>query len=244
MLKLEKSSQRHGITVQLREREHFFEPRLLKALALALVLHLGGLFLVHVTPFSFTSSFIFSPVKVKSDHPARTITAIATSHPSLSEDELIPPAISIIPPLEIAHSPQESSLLPSLTPLNPHAFHALEERLWPIWESRLTLPLEEPRIRMKISGDLAELVMLETNPHLKETIPINNSSKPVYVSYNVQMDETTGELFWVERQKSSGIKSLDQLTEKIIFDLRFAPDPSLIQVTGTVHFVILITEET
>lgn len=244
MLKLEKSSQLQGVTVRLREREHFFEPRLLKALALALFLHLGGLLLIHVTPFSFTSSFVFPPVKVNSERSVRGISAIATSHSDLLEEDLPPPAISLIPPLEIAYKPQESSLPPSLAPLDPLSFHSLEERLWPTWESPLTLPLEEPRIRMKISGDLADHRLLAADPLLKEMQPISKKSNPAYVSYNVQIDEVTGEPFWVERIEASGIKSVDQLTEKMLFNLRFVPDPSLLTVTGNVHFVILIPAET
>lgn len=243
MLKLEKSSQLHGLTVRLREREHFFEPRLLRALALALVLHLGGLYLIHVTPFSFTSSFIFPPVKVKSDHPARSISAVAASHPNILEEELPPPAISLISPLEISYKPQESSLPPSHAMLDPHAFHTLEERLWPTWETPLALPLDEPRITMKISGDLAEHPLLATDPLLKKMQSISKISQPAYVTYNVQMDEATGAPFWVERLQSSGIKTVDQLTEKIVFNLRFAPDPSLAHVTGNVHFVVLIPAE-
>lgn len=238
MLKLEKSSRLSGITVRLREREGFFEPRLLKALALALFLHVGGLALFQVTPFSFTSSYIFPPVKVQSDHLSHSISAVASSNPEWVDEELAPPSFSLVPPLEIAYLPPESTLLPAVA-FDPHAFRPLEEHLWPAWDSPLTLELEEPRIRLSISGELAKHSLAATDPLLNQMQSIHKTSTPVYAAYSVQMDETTGELFWVERVQSSGIREIDQLTEKILFNLRFTPDQSREQVIGNIHFVVL-----
>lgn len=238
MLKLEKSSRLSGITVRLREREGFFEPRLLKALAVALFLHAGGLALFQVIPFSFTSSFIFPPVKVQSDHPAQSISAVASSYPESVDEELAPPSLSLIPPLEIAYLPQNSTLSP-IVAFDPHAFRPLEERLWPAWDSPLTLELEEPRIRLSISGELAKHSLAATDPLLSQMQSIHKSSTPAYVTYNVQMDEATGELFWFDRVQSSGTREIDQLTEKILFNLRFTPDQSGEPVIGNIHFVVL-----
>lgn len=241
MLKLEKSSQLSGVAIRIRERERFLEPRLLKALALALFLHLGGLALFHVTPFSLTSSFLFPPVRVQSDQPDQSISAIATQSLQGTDDEMSPPPVSLIPPLEFAYSPFESPMSPSFS-FNPNAFDDVEKNVWPTWESPNSLHLEEPRIRLTVSGNLAERPLLKKNPLLEEMQPLAKNSSPAYISYRVQMDEETGELFWFELLESSGIREVDQLTEKILSTLRFAPDSTFKSIDGYLHFVVLIPD--
>ena len=193
MLKIEKTSQLSGLTVRLRERERFFEPRLLKALAFALILHIGGFLFFHITPFSFNSSFTFPPVQVQSDQPIQTISAIA-NHSFEEAEEFFPPPLSMIPPLEIAAILPPPSLTPSLS-LNPHIFQSVEEHLWPFWQAPLSLKLEEPRIRLTISGELIEQKLVAADSVLDETLPITLKTTPAYASYRVQMHEETGELF-------------------------------------------------
>lgn len=242
MLKLERSSQSSSLTVRLREREMFFEPRVLKALSIAVFLHCAALLLFQVAPFSFTSSHIFSPVKVQSNHQEQSISLVASTFSQEGEDELAPPSISLIPPLEASSLLQESTLSPTLA-LKPNAFEKLEEQIWPIWDLPLTFDLEEPRIRLAVSGDLAEHSLIATHPLLNQMQSIHVSASPAYVSYQVQMDEATGEIFWFERLQSSGIKEVDQLTETILSQLRFASKNSFEWVTGNVNFTLLIKQE-
>jgi hypothetical protein len=61
------------------------------------------------------------------------------------------------------------------------------------------------------------------------------------VTYQVQLDEKTGEIFWYDRTESSGIPTIDDLTEKILLNLRFAPYQSEL-ITGILNFAILDTE--
>ena len=56
------------------------------------------------------------------------------------------------------------------------------------------------------------------------------------------MDEETGELFWFELLESSGIREVDQLTEKILSTLRFTPDSTFKSIDGYLHFVGLIPD--
>lgn len=245
MLKLEKTSQLSGLTVRLREREHFFEPRLLKALAIAVILHCGALLLFHVTPFTFSSTFVFFPIQVQSDHPLQegSISALVASYRE-ENNELMPPPPTVvpIPTLNWISFPQESNLTPALA-LDLHAFQSLEERFWPKWQEPLSLQLEEPKIQLSISGDLAELSLVSTDSLLNQMQPISVHSSPVYVIYQVQMDEKTGKLFWYERIQSSGMSEVDRLTEKILMNLRFSLPNFPEQVLGTLNFAILTSKE-
>jgi hypothetical protein len=240
MLKLEKRSQLSGLAIRLRERERFFEARFLQALAIALMLHCGALLLFHVTPFTFSSTFVFSPVQVQSDHPLPSLSVFAT--PDIDEnEELHPPPPPRIPTLDWITLPYESTLSPSLT-IDPHAFQFMEERLWPTWHSPLSLKLEEPPIQLIISGDLAELPLVASDPLLDDRQSISFHSSPSYVTYQVQLDEKTGEIFWYERMESSRVATLDHLTENILLNLRFSPSESKEPVAGTLNFIILNTE--
>jgi hypothetical protein len=240
MLKLEKTSQHSGLTVRLREQQGFFEPRLLKALAIALVLHCGALFFFHVIPFAISTTFIFPPVEVHSDHPLEGVTTFATSYLEDNE-ELLPPPVSIMTGLDWFLIQQPSILEPSPT-LDPLALQSLEEKLWPKWQDPLFLKLEEPSIRLVISGELAHLPLIATDPLLNQMQPLSSTSSPAYVTYQVQLDEKTGELFWYDRLESSGLATIDHLTEKILLNLRFSNPESNERLQGTLNFVVLNSE--
>lgn len=238
MLKIEKISQLSGLTihVRLREKERFFEPRLLKALAIALAFHCGALLLFHVTPFTLSSPFVFSPVQVQSEHSLQGGVSALVSPYVEEDDELLPPLPGLVPALDWLSPPQESTLVASLA-LDPETFHSLEERIWPkSWEP-LSLKLEEPRIQLVISGDLAELPLIAKDSLLDEMQPFSPQLSPHYVTYQVQIDEKKGEIFWYECTQSSGIAAMDHLTEKILLSLRFETK-SFETVTGTVTFIL------
>jgi hypothetical protein len=236
MLKLEKASDLSNITIRMREREHFFEPRLLKALAIALILHTGGLLFFHVTPFFFTSTFTFPPIHVKSDSPVKGVSA-QVSH-AREEEEILPPPLSLVPSLDWISISPISTLVPSIN-FDPHALQFLEERVWPKWQEPLTLKLEEPRIQLAISGDIAELPLVKTDPMLSQMEPLFPQTSPAYVTYQVQLDEKTGEIFWYERTESSAVTAIDQLTEKILLNLRFLPPSNPTVIKGSLHFAVL-----
>jgi hypothetical protein len=240
MLKLEKTSNLSGLVIRMRERERFFEPCLLKALAIALFLHISALTLFHVTPFYLPSTFTFPPIQVQSDQPIQAISALVSSYPE--EEELSPPPLSLVPTLDWVSFSQESMLIPSLS-FDLHALQSLEERVWPKWQEPLSLKLEEPRIQLTISGDLAELPLIASDLLLNQLQPISHQELAAYVTYQVQLDEKTGEIFWYERTQSSAKANIDYLTEKILLNLRFASPASHEIVKGAVNFVVLASEE-
>jgi hypothetical protein len=240
MLKIEKTVHLSGLAIRLRERDRFLEPRLLKALAIALALHLGALFLFHVTPFSLSSTFIFPPIQVQSDQPMQGISAWVTSH-SEEIEEMTPPPLAMIPTLDWISSPQKPILTPPT--LDPLIFQTVEEHLWPKWETPLSLPLEEPHIQLTISGDLAEYPLVATDSLLSQMQPFSPSPRAYYVTYQVQMDNRTGEIFWYECVESSDVAAIDRIAEQILLNLKFTPPPSRETVTGKLNFVVLAANE-
>jgi len=236
MLRLEKSADLSNVTIRIREKENFFDSYLLKALAIALSLHAVGLILFQVTPFAFTSTFTFAPVHVQSDLPIKGVSALVLNYGE--ENEIAPPPLPFIPPLDwIAFAP-ESPLVPSVV-FNSRTLLALEERVWPKWEMPLPIKLEEPQIQLAISGDLAELPLLSRDPLLNQMQVVSSHDSAAYVTYKVQLDEKSGEIFWYERVESSMISAIDQLTEKILLNLRFAPPKDHVPVLGKLNFIVL-----
>ena len=239
MLKLERTSNPSGLILRLREKETFWEPRLVKALLFALVLHLGILLLFHVSPFKLASTFTFPPIQVQSEQSLQGISALVSSEPYDQEEELPPPPFYFRPPPLDWISFSTKPSITSSALLNPDALRHIEERVWPILHEPLSLPLEEPLIRLAISGDLAERPLIDTDPLLSEMKLISSlTSSYVHVAYEVQMDERTGRLFWYERTQSSGDSAIDRLTEKILLNIRFDPSGPREFITGTLHFII------
>lgn len=234
MLKLEKTSFASSLTVRLREKETFFESRLLMALAIALSLHLAAAYLFTVIPFYISSSFTFPPAKVQVDIPSE-VSVTASLH-SDHRSELIPPPISLVPFLETPLIHRESILAPTFS-LDPLALQFIEERFWPTWQSPLSFRLEEPKMQLFISGDLAKYRWNSHHPIFSQKQSLNASSSPAYVVYDVQLDEKSGKLFSYERKQSSGDQMIDQLTEKVLLELQFEPVNTLESIKGTLNFV-------
>lgn len=239
MLKLEKTSSSSGITLRLRERERFFDSQLIKALAIALFLHVSAFTIFQAIPFKISSTFLFPPVHVHSESALQgTISAIVTASIQEDEDFLVPP-LHLIPPIEWSPPTIESPLTP-VAALNLQAFQPLEEHLWPIWQQPLPLDLDEPLIQLTVSGDLAKRTLIATDPLLSQrrrlALP---PEEALYVEYQVQMDEKTGELFWYERTQTSGQAKIDEITESIVRNLKFESNHSWEDITGTLHFAVL-----
>lgn len=242
MLKLEKTSNPSQLTIRIREKERFFEPRLLKALAFALTFHIGALFLFHVHPFFLDSTFIFPPVHVRSDSTKKGI--FVSSSPSYIEEEFFPPPP--LPPLILdldwISFTQESAMISSID-FNLHSLQSIEEKLWPKWEEPLSLKIEEPRVQLAISGDLAQFPLLNKDPLLNQMQPFSPYSSFDYITYEVQLNEKTGELLWYECKEFSSQPDINKLTEKILLNLRFASFEAKEPIKGTISFIVLLSSE-
>lgn len=238
MLKLEKKSRLSNVTIRMRERERFFEPRLLKALTIALLLHCGALVLFQVTPFSFTSTFVFPPVHVQSDSTMKGVVALVSD--IVEKEEILSPPLSFVPPLDWISFLPESVLTPSYA-FDSEGLESLEKHIWPKWDAPLSVKLEEPRVQLAISGPLGELSMVTSDPLLEKMQPISSHDFAAYVTYRVMLDEYTGEIFWYERLESSSELAINQLTEKILLGLRFFPAKSQEPITGILNFIVLPT---
>ena len=156
-----------------------------------------------------------------------TTLAIAPSQDGWEELPL--PPISLIPPLENDYIARESFLTPSLT-FDSDPFKALEERIWPLWVPPINLDLANPGICLFISGQIAERPLIASDPLLKHMQPMNEKTVAYDVTYHIQIDEETGEIFWFEPIQTSGIQEIDRLAEKFYAICDLLPAPRMIQI--------------
>ena len=233
MLKLEKTSTLTNLTIRWRERERFFEPRLLQAFTIALLLHCGAMLIFQIAPISISSTFRFPPIQVVSDIPTPAIVLIDP----LLYDEMGPPPPRLLPTLDWMPLPPPLTWLPVELP-DRQAFQFLEERLWPSWDAPPPKSLEKPLIQLTFSGELANHSLITLDPLLHRNEPLSAALlSPLYVRYRAQMGDT-GTLFWYERTLSSGVEAVDHLTETLLQNFRFAnPTPEAF-LTGEVHFAV------
>lgn len=236
MLKLEKTSQWAGLAIRMRERESFFEPRVIKALAIALALHAIPLTLFHATPFIFSSTYLFPPINVQMELPLQGVSV--TASPYIEEEEMLLPPIAVIPAINWSILPPESALAPTLN-LETDSFQQLEKRIWPEWQEALPMAVaEEPKIKVSVSGELANHKIISSDLLLLEKVKISSTAKQEHVSYEVRLDQKTGELFWYELIESGGSDAVKLLTEKLLLNFRFLPTYSPEFVLGELHFTV------
>lgn len=237
MLKLEREQQTSALTLKFRERETVFRPLFLQSLAIAIAFHLSFFIFFHIAPFSLISSFTFPPVAVESPTSTHQTLTVSTARWDTDHDVLSPP-LSALPPLDWVAIPS-SDILFSPANYDIERMKHLESLDWPLLNEPLPIQLEEPRINLTVSGELAQRPLLSHDPLLEERSPLTlQPPLYAYIDYRVQIDEHTGKIFWTEQLRSSGIAHVDRSIEMLIYRLEFEADGKLEATIGNLHFAV------
>ena len=162
MLQLEREEQTSTLTLKFRERESIFRPLFLQALAIALALHLSFFIFFHIAPFSLISSFTFPPIAVESPTSTNQMLTVSTTHWDTDRDVLSPP-LSVLPSLDWVVIPF-SDILFSATNYDIDKMKHFESADWPLLNEPLPIILEEPLIKLTVSGELAQRALLLSRP--------------------------------------------------------------------------------
>lgn len=227
MLKLEKKSLFSPLSYRLKEREKWIEPQLFKAFGIAFALHAGFFLLFQIHPFFPSSFFLFPPVEVQSDLSLQEVNAFDLIEVPEEEDALFP-SLSLVPSLAWEPALQTDRAF------NFDVFQNLEHRMWPTEFPPLSVPLEENTIELRVSEELAEYLLVQADPRLEQRHPLSFLA-PFFVSYQVEIDERSGEVFWYQRLLSSGQEKIDALTEDILLNLKFSTEINK-KIGGRVYF--------
>lgn len=239
MLKLEKSSRNTSVIITLREKESFLNSFLLKAFLIAFSIHIAIFLLFRIQPFLIKAEFLYPPIHVQMERPNFSSLTLV--------DEETADKLPVIPepPLSAFMNEYAFNIESQLT--SPWIdseiwnlpFVSLENRLTGYTPPKLSIPLQYAPIQFFISGDLALRQLKKYDQRLDEKIPYEvNPSEPFYITYKVQIDPITGSVFWYERQRSTGSKEINALTEELLLSLEFAHSKMNENSTGTIDFVI------
>lgn len=237
MLKLEKFSP-NEIHIRIRDKDQIFNPPLLKALGLALGIHLLALLLFHVSPFKI--GFFENarpPAQVEADltHDLQNLDHAILADPEnegrlaraiFERQELIPG----LPALEIPRLGKVEFGSEKVGSGNP--FYQIEKtvfqpELGPRWVSGLAPPVAVFLSKNLILEEMPEILRPEIGGPLEER-----------VIYQVQVNSQTGKVFWFEIVEKTTRPELNLYAQKLLLDLHFHAEPQTFITSGEVevHF--------
>ena len=223
MLKLEK---RHReISIAVRGKERRYNSTFLKALGIAFVIHFIGFILFQVGSFISESNVILPPSLVESDiyHDTRDnfVSANFEKEGGRQRDALEPPLTEMkIPIVSVSVLPKHLNnkgiiVSNSVASLEEDWVHALREE---------TIQAYDP-IQVHISGALAEIALLKDGipkgKDLRVVLQNLKMKEPDRVAFVVQIEHTTGHVFWKMQTKAGDTPLINALAEQILKEMCF-----------------------
>lgn len=240
MLKLEKKSKSADIAIQIRAKEPFFEPILMKALLFAFLLHLCAFLLFQVIPFHFSSDYVFPTIRAASS--PEWIVVSPTTVASLEEEEIPFHMPSLVPHFR-SPSLINTALLLRETPFQPSTLEELQGNWRQEKPFPLSLKLEELAIVMDISGEIAEQKLVKTDDRLNLKQKVNYAKEPTSLTYFVRLDEWNGKLFWTEETAPHHSKEAQKIAEDILSHLEFELPHPRASLSGFITLSFLLRDE-
>lgn len=238
MLKIEKTSRNLEVFIRLKNRR--FNRTFFKALACALFIHLLGLILFTVNPFNLGKERILAPTLVEADlnlpdNSRYNVLAQPEEEGSTSRYALRPPLWSPkFPEMPIATlQSQFESVKEQNSSENP--FTRIEYDPESLLFSETVLAT--PPIQVRITGELADLSLLENGVINTASNNLGDLTDAVRIIYAVQVEGKSGKVFWYYPLELTESKTINQLTETIVAGLRFEEDPHKFANTGEIEIV-------
>lgn len=241
MLKLERTSHDHDVSVTFRNKEHFFTRPFLTAFGVALAIHLGLILLFQISPLKIrwnnTSSL---PIIVETDlaRPGENLVVANISPDALPDNILLkaPPPLPFLASYPLfLHNRQIEYIEES--PAGVNLFNEIEKEIYlPTFSPAGSSSLKP--ISVLISGPLASRALIN-NPLTKD-YRTNVLSElivqiPKHLLYSVLVDEQSGRIFWHEPLQQTDNAALEKFVTSIIYGLQFAPTPSAFVTAGKIE---------
>lgn len=232
MLKLKKKSQKGPVHVII-DHKNGITPFLLYALGIALALHITAAFMFHVELFKFIDMPPLQTIEVSGDlgMAEGTVTADEKSRlrmiskaPEPQPSMIAPPP----PPFSILDLPLDSfsdaySMSLPLLRLDGQLDHI-----------NLDGGLPSAALSVALTGGLSSREIVQQPP-----LPILAEVKtPLKAVVQVQMQEKTGKIFWINWLTRTGIAAVDKALEKWILDLQIASMPEAFTLSGEIEIAL------
>ena len=220
-------------------KDKLFTKEFVKSLLIALSLHLISLLIIDVHTFQEIGVFTYPPVSVNINMGTEPqIESMMTSSLQIDDNgSYTLESETPIPPLPKMPPPTIDTRLPHNKALATYKQHFSQIERMPYQD--ITKPLsffKSSQININISGDLADKHLL-SSPN--NTINHLNIYGEFYVSFHVQMDEKTGQIFWHYKESSSN--DLDSFAEELLKELQFEPSKDSFITEGKIEFIFLFS---
>lgn len=250
MLKLEKKSHHCPVNVSLRDSGRLLTPNFLRALALAIGVHLLWLVIFQVKPFRIRyAETVFPPTQVNVDFAqGQDGTALAqlegeslTSQPFL-EPELSSPEL---PQMQQATLKRDLAY-PKSTLFPDDPFSLIEERINTydlLSFSSSSSSIGKSPIIVKVSGELATRKLLNKEWNIQELLTrYSDGKKQIVAAYHVKVEEKTGKIFWHVLSEPLEKKKLGEIGETVLDQIQFQPNPQGFISSGTVEIAFTLED--
>jgi hypothetical protein len=218
-----------GGSLIVRDQASYISRRFWVAFAYALLMHLAGLLCFQVVPFQIKESGrILPPFQAEAALPMTVLADIEQSRPVPSG---LPPFVPASPAMaaqpEIA--PQHLHLpIAGLDRSLP--FLSIERGVYETMPSLRETP-SAPSLKIQISGALAGVRMANSGRNL--ALPAVSSAQRTV--YNVQVESSSGRVFWYEPVQLSADREFNHFSEKVLRQLHFQASPAQYFISGQVE---------
>lgn len=250
MLKLQRASSHKDIAVRFRGTEPFFNRHFLRALFIALVLHVGGISLVGVTPMKVRSLLHYATVMTEVDMGSSTDDRGAIATLNVDEQGLLPRHV-LEPEAPIPRLPDMPWVRVSLHTehlkgvAHPGSSFAQVESI-PYVTPLKSLPFIHigPPVEIRVGRSL---------PIQKDSLKALNRSVRQIQRYDsmgkhtvlleIRIDDRTGEVFWAAVNRSSGVEKLDKYALDLVKAVLFERNNTSFVTDGEVEVAFNFSEE-
>lgn len=241
MLKLERTSHDHDVSITFRNKEHVFTRSFLTAFTVALMIHLGLILIFHISPLKIRWSNTPSlPIVIETDLAHNENLVLANISPETLPDHFLltaPASLPYLPstpiysnPRQIEYSEKSHAIL--------DLFNEIEKEIYlPAFSPASRASYSEP-ISILISGPLASKTLIKNPSAQEHQINISsglNIQRPQHLLYSVLVDEQSGRVFWHESLQKIDNPSLETFATTMIYEMQFAPTPSAFVVAGQIE---------
>lgn len=259
MLKLEKNSRNHDVSVSFRSRDSRFNRTFLTAFGIALALHVIAGTLFQIRPFLLGSSeVILPPVAASADltDPAEENENIAIA--SVDKNDHLPRLITepryskpAAPDIAAASINRHMEyVMKKETSANANPFAAIEQDLHSPDLDYIEGILQFTPVTVRVSGQLADKSIEGKSiddelVDMTKPVPCHATSvNHVSTLYDVRVEDRTGRIFWFEPKQPVEDPAHKQAAENILQRLRFQTDNRTFVTSGEIEIVFTIPDAT
>jgi hypothetical protein len=251
MLKIEKKARTREIQISLRDREKLFNPNFRNAFLIALALHLFGIVFFNIVPLKIAEGKILPPSAVEAElasteSPESLILAQIEGEKRDPRYQLAPKGSSPELPALAKFSFLHKMEYMKQNSLEHNPFAQIEKELQESYFTTQVLPADYTPVEIFFSGTEGNRVTFSLPAEFASFFSKRDNSRQALTRhralYEIRIQNTSGEVFWIEKREETPIAALNQLSEKILHALKFANLSQALITKGLVEIIFTFNE--